>query len=142
MFFETPIRSAFAAAFVNAPPLTRRRCRREEIESLRRRLQEDACGYILFPEGTRTRTGRMGPFKEGVGMLVAGTPVPVIPCRFTGTFEAMPPGRWIPRWRRIRLTVGVPLRFDAVPHSREGWWTVAREVERAVAGLNSGITEP
>ena len=141
-FFETPIRSAFAAAIVNALPLSRRRCHREEIENLRRRLHDDHCGYILFPEGTRTRTGQMGLFKDGVGMLVAGTPVPVIPCRFAGTYEAMPVGRWIPRWRTVRLIVGEPLRFDAVPNDREGWRIVARGVERAVTALGEKTPLP
>ena len=50
---------------------------------------EQACGYILFPEGTRSRDGVIKEFKCGLGMLVAGTDVPVIPCYLQGTFKAL-----------------------------------------------------
>ena len=47
------------------------------IDDLRTRLLEEPIVYMLFPEGTRTRTGAIGRFKPGVGMLVAGTDIPV-----------------------------------------------------------------
>jgi 1-acyl-sn-glycerol-3-phosphate acyltransferase len=80
LFFEVPAIAAFSALALNALPVWRRNCGKHGLEDLRNRLLEEPCAYILFPEGKRTRTGEMGKFRAGVGMLTAGTSVPVIPC--------------------------------------------------------------
>ncbi|MFH0920492.1 MAG: AMP-binding protein [Fibrobacterota bacterium] len=47
---------------------------------------------ILFPEGTRTRTGEMGRFKSGIGKLMSETGVPALPIRVRGGFALWPSG--------------------------------------------------
>jgi 1-acyl-sn-glycerol-3-phosphate acyltransferase len=49
---------------------------------------------ILFPDG---------PFKSGIGLLAAGTDLPIVPCHLAGTFAAWPKGRilLIPRCLRL-----------------------------------------
>jgi long-chain acyl-CoA synthetase len=49
---------------------------------------------IIFPEGTRTRTGRMNPFKSGVGMLVRETNAAIIPVKIKGTYALWPAGKF------------------------------------------------
>jgi 1-acyl-sn-glycerol-3-phosphate acyltransferase len=105
------------------------------LADLRQRLVTRACIYIVFPEGTRSRTGEMGKFKSGLGMIVAGTPVAVVPCRLYGAFESLPPGKRVPRPHRIRLKIGPNLKFADVVDSREGWDEIARRLEEAVRGL-------
>jgi 1-acyl-sn-glycerol-3-phosphate acyltransferase len=134
-FFETPVVAAFAASMMNALPLWRKNCGHHAIDTLRQRLIAEPCGYILFPEGTRTRTGLMSPFRHGIGMLVAAANAPVIPCHLDGTFAALPPGVKWPRPRRIVLRIGKPLLFDRVPNERAGWETTARALEQAVRAL-------
>ena len=135
-FFETPVRAALSANLLNALPLWRRQAGRHAIGELRERLCGQPCGLILFPEGTRSRTGEMGRFKAGLGMLVAGRPVPVVPCRLSGTAEAWPAGARLPRpGRVIRASLGPPLRFDDVPDDRGGWEHVAATVQGQVAAL-------
>jgi 1-acyl-sn-glycerol-3-phosphate acyltransferase len=134
-FFETPVVAAFATSMMNALPLWRKNCGHHAIDTLRQRLVAEPCGYILFPEGTRTRTGQMNPFRHGIGMLVAATNVPVIPCHLDGTFDALPPGSKWPRSRHIVLRIGALIRFEHVPNERTGWETIARGLEQAVRGL-------
>ena len=134
-FFETPAIAAFAASMMNALPLWRKNCGHHAIDTLRQRLVAEPCGYILFPEGTRSRTGQMNPFRHGIGMLVAATNVPVIPCHLDGTFEALPPGAKWPRSSRIVLRIGPALQFGHLPNERTGWETVARALEQAVREL-------
>jgi 1-acyl-sn-glycerol-3-phosphate acyltransferase len=124
-----------AANMMNALPLWRKNCGHHAIAALRQRLVTEPCGYILFPEGTRSRTGQINPFRHGIGMLVAATPVPVIPCHLDGTFHALPPGAQWPRPTQIVLRMGAPLQFAGVPNQREGWETIARDVEQAVRAL-------
>jgi len=134
-FFETPAVAAFATSMMNALPMWRKNCGHHAIDTLRRRLVDEPCGYILFPEGTRARSGQMGPFRHGIGMLVAGTKVPVIPCHLQGTFEALPPGGKWPRRTRIVLRIGAPCQFEKEPHDRTGWQTIAQTIERCVRSL-------
>ena len=63
----------------------------------------------------------MMPFKPGLGMLVAETNVPIVPCGLLGTVEALPPKRKVPRPVKIKLIIGEALNFAATPNNREGW---------------------
>ena len=90
-FFETTPAAAFATLAVNALPLWRKNSDPRDVQALRSRLLEEPCGFVLFPEGTRSRDGRMGLFRRGIGMLVAETAVPVVPCYLEGAFAALPP---------------------------------------------------
>ncbi len=134
-FFESPWSVALAANLLNALPVWRRKHGSRTFQTLRQRLIDEACIYILFPEGTRSRDGRMGPFKAGVGMLVAGLEVPIVPCRLNGCFDSLPPGGKLPRRRPIDLYIGTPLRFGHLGSDKPGWLAIAGELEEAVRGL-------
>ncbi|MEE8459945.1 MAG: lysophospholipid acyltransferase family protein [Phycisphaerales bacterium] len=134
-FFETPARAAFAAGLLNALPMWRRNCGSHAMRELRERLVAEPCGYILFPEGTRSRTGEMTSFKPGLGMIVAETDVPVVPVYIHGAYEAAPPGRRLPRPGRIELRVGPALRFANSANERPAWRDIAGRAEKAVRAL-------
>lgn len=134
-FFEALPAAAFAAFFVNALPIWRRDGTTEALLALRDKLLLEQCVYILFPEGTRTRDGHMGRFRPGVGMFVAGTPVPVVPCYLEGAFRALPPHSLTPRLERLRLHVGQAMTFPSVPQERAGWIEIAAALESAVRSL-------
>jgi 1-acyl-sn-glycerol-3-phosphate acyltransferase len=138
-FFLTPVHAAFAAGFLNALPIFRKTSMgHHAIEELRERLLTEPCGFILFPEGTRTRTGQLGPFKAGLGMLVAGTPIPVIPCHIRGTFEAWPHDAKTPKSGvPIHLRIGAAMSFEKIENHREGWHEVSAAVEQAVKSLTT-----
>jgi len=132
VFFETHGVAEFGAIFVNALPIWRNTARTHDMRELRQRLLDPPSVFILFPEGTRTRTGIPGPFKPGIGRLVAGTQAPVVPCFIEGAFDAMPPGRHLPRPRKLRITIGRPIDFSHTPDHRHGWEEVAAVVKTAV----------
>jgi 1-acyl-sn-glycerol-3-phosphate acyltransferase len=135
-FFTSTLSSAFAAYAVNALPVWRKRTRANEIATLRERLVEDRLVYILFPEGTRCRDGVMAAFQPGIGALVAGSAVPVVPCFLEGAFAAWPPQRRFPRPGKLRLRIGAPVRCDDLPGGRAGWEATARRCEDAVRALS------
>jgi 1-acyl-sn-glycerol-3-phosphate acyltransferase len=135
VFFGSGAGAAFSAYAINALPVWRGRTRRGEIETLRTRLVEDGLVYILFPEGTRSRDGAMGPFRPGLGALVCGTDVPVVPCHLSGAHEAWPPDRKWPRPGRVRLRIGAPLRFGDLPDNAAGRDRVAEATRAAVVAL-------
>jgi 1-acyl-sn-glycerol-3-phosphate acyltransferase len=141
VFFETPMMSAFSAFFLNALPMWRKKCGSHALQELRERLMSEACVYVLFPEGTRSRDGKLLAFKKGLGMLVAGTPVPVVPCYLSGCHEALPPDCKWPRPRRIRVRIGRPLDFADLPNERDGWEVLMRSVEDAVRALSTDLQD-
>lgn len=58
-------------------------------EDIREAIAQGAC-ILIFPEGTRTPDGRLGPFKRGAFYNAIEVGVPIVPLLFRGTFEAMP----------------------------------------------------
>ncbi len=66
---------------------------------------------ILFPEGTRTRDGKLQPARSGIGLTVIKSTAPVVPVRVFGTFEAYGRNMRFPRPRRIAIKYGQPMEF-------------------------------
>jgi len=64
----------------------------------------------VFPEGTRTRTGELGPFKKGVFALAMEAGVPVVPVAAVGGFRILPAGRLAARPGRYVVRFGAPLQ--------------------------------
>ncbi|MEU8827068.1 lysophospholipid acyltransferase family protein [Streptomyces sp. NPDC048636] len=66
----------------------------------------------IYPEGTRSHDGRLYKGRTGVAAMALTAGVPVIPCAMVGTFEIQPPGRRLPRIRRVTIRFGAPLDFS------------------------------
>jgi 1-acyl-sn-glycerol-3-phosphate acyltransferase len=101
-------------------------------------------GIILFPEGTRTRDGRLQPARSGIGLVVIKSDAPVVPVRVFGTFEAFGRNRRFPRPRRIAVKFGQPMRFEKLraeakdcskTRLKEIYQEIADEIMAAIAKL-------
>jgi 1-acyl-sn-glycerol-3-phosphate acyltransferase len=135
VFFQSTVTSTFSAIMLNALPMWRKNCGPHALVDLRRKLQEEKAIFIIFPEGGRSRNGSMMPFKHGLGMLVAETNVPVVPCGLVGTFEALPPHQNFPRPVSVKLVIGDALEFASIANDRTGWSQIAATVESCVQDL-------
>jgi len=71
-------------------------------------------GIILFPEGTRTRDGRLQPARSGIGLVVVKSAAPVVPVRVFGTYEAYGRHRKFPHPNRIAVKYGRPMNFETL----------------------------
>ena len=78
----------------------------------------------------------MGHFRAGMGALVAGGTVPVVPCYIDGSYAAWPPSRRLPRPLPISVTIGRSLAFADFGNDRTGWGIVAERCEEAVQRLS------
>ncbi len=141
VFFETPATAIFSSMMLNALPMWRKRCGSHAMQELRDRLIGDPAIYVLFPEGTRSRDGQLGRFKPGIGMLVAGAKVPVVPCHLEGAHHAFPANRKVPRPVPLRLRIGPARKYSALPNERASWQQIAADLETAVRELG-GSTAP
>ncbi|HEX8904654.1 MAG TPA: lysophospholipid acyltransferase family protein, partial [Longimicrobiaceae bacterium] len=80
--------------------------REAAIESLRvagEKIRRSPGAVVIFPEGTRSRTGRLMPFKKGAFVLAAEAQVAIVPTAITGSFEIMRKGSWRIHRRTIHI---------------------------------------
>ncbi len=72
-------------------------------------------GYcpLIFPEGARTRDGRLLPFRGGIGMFIRALRLPVVPIRIDGLFKILPTGARHAHRGRARVRLAAPLQFTA-----------------------------
>ena len=68
----------------------------------------DAFG--IYPEGTRSRDGRLYRGRTGVGWLSMAAAAPVVPVGLVGTDRVQPIGATVPRVHRVRISFGPPVR--------------------------------
>jgi len=71
-------------------------------------------GKIIYinPEGTRSETGEMIPFRVGVGMLAVETGAPIVPVYIHGTYQSMPPGKVFPKPSNVTVSFGEPIYME------------------------------
>jgi 1-acyl-sn-glycerol-3-phosphate acyltransferase len=86
---------------------------------------------LFFPEGHRSRTGKLQPFYSGAFRLAMETGVPVVPLCITGTETLLPPGHFVLRPAQVRLKVLPSL--DPAAFSGAAGRALQREVRKEMA---------
>jgi 1-acyl-sn-glycerol-3-phosphate acyltransferase len=76
-------------------------------ETVQRMEQGFLCG--VFPEGTRSADGKVGPFKPGFIALIRRADVPIYPIGVAGAYEALGRGSWFLKPRRVAVVYGDPI---------------------------------
>jgi 1-acyl-sn-glycerol-3-phosphate acyltransferase len=104
----------------------------------------DGGAIILFPEGTRTRDGKLQPARSGIGLTVIKSTAAVVPARVFGTFEAYGRHMKYPKPHRVAVKYGRPLYFEKLraeaktctkPRLKEIYQEIANEIMAAIAKL-------
>jgi 1-acyl-sn-glycerol-3-phosphate acyltransferase len=85
--------------------------REAAIDSVRRaaRIAADGASFLIAPEGTRSRTGSLLPFKKGGFHMAIESQVPIMPITVVGAFELMPPGSFSIRPGTIEIFIHDPI---------------------------------
>jgi 1-acyl-sn-glycerol-3-phosphate acyltransferase len=83
------------------------------IRETLRRLEE---GFLvgIFPEGTRSADGALGPFKPGFAALVRRTDLPIYPVGIAGAHRAMGRGSLVLKPRRVCVVFGEPFPRETI----------------------------
>lgn len=68
--------------------------------------------FGIYPEGTRTRDGKLHEGHTGVARIAVRSGAPVIPVGMIGTYEILPRGKIWPNFRKARIRVGEPMDFS------------------------------
>ncbi len=72
-------------------------------------IREQRLSVLVFPEGTRSRTGKLQPFKAGPFVLGIQSGAPIVPAYVAGTFGILPKGSIRVRPAAVHVSVGPPI---------------------------------
>ena len=142
-FFDTPAKRAYFENFTNLIPMDRKGSLRESLALAGEALDQ---GYhlLIFPEGTRSKSGELLEFKPTLGYLALQHDVDVLPMYIEGAFEALPKGAFLPRAKDLTVRIGPSLRIDAYRDrvaglaKSEAYRVITRAAEEAVRALAQG----
>jgi long-chain acyl-CoA synthetase len=118
------------SAFFNVFPLPQRAKFRESFR-FAGELADRGYSVLIFPEGRRTETGEMSPFRSGIGLLATHLNLPVIPVRIDGLFPLKAAKKRYAKPGTIEVRIGEPVRFEATADAEE----IAVKLQKIVAGL-------
>ncbi len=90
----------------------------EEMVAAADKVKQKKHYMIIFPEGHRSRTGKLRRFYSGAFKLATELDVPILPLCVTGTHELQPPGRWWLKPAQIKLKLLPPVYPDAYSGER------------------------
>ena len=140
--FRFPVGGAILRG-VNAVPVDRDGGGASGLRAILDRLLAGGA-ILLFPEGTRTRDGRLQSARSGIGLTVIKSQAPVVPVRVFGTFEAYGPKARFPKPLSVAVKYGHPLRFEKLraeaaacskARLKEIYQEVADEIMKAISDL-------
>ncbi len=103
-------------------PVHREKGSREMLTIMERRMREEVArghSLLVFPEGTRTTDGRVGPFRPGVLKLGYRMGLPIVPVAVTGMFEVLRKGEpFIVPGGRVTVYVERPIETKDVSEAQ------------------------
>ena len=134
----------FGAFPVNLDVAADASAQREAIEMIRRKR-----ALVIFPEGGRTRTMKLMPFKMGAFRLALTHGVPIVPVTIKGADTIWPVGRIFPRTGKLTITYHPPIEVQRLPEEanrlelKETARALARQTHDVVASAldSSGLPE-
>lgn len=87
----------------------------QDLADLARVVKQHALSIYIWPEGTRSRDGRLGGFKKGVAHMALATGLPIVPIVVTGAHRA---------WEKGGMKIApVPIRIRVLPPIATTGWT-------------------
>jgi 1-acyl-sn-glycerol-3-phosphate acyltransferase len=93
---------------------------------------------MVFPEGTRTRDGKLGKVRSGAARLSLATGAPIVPCYIHGAFRAWPRGKAFPRpIRGMVIRLGTPIYSEGSADSRSARNALTEKLRIALAAMEA-----
>jgi long-chain acyl-CoA synthetase len=144
-FFKNKWRRAYSSNLTNLVPMERSGSIRKSLAIAEEVLRRGK-SLMLFPEGTRSRTGEMADFLPSLGYLAMHSDTGVLPAHIAGAHDAMPVGATLPKKRDLSVSFGPFLTIDflralvdGMPQ-QEGWRLCSALTQRIVENLRDGVT--
>jgi long-chain acyl-CoA synthetase len=128
--FTNTVNYYLAAFYFNAFPLPQREAGARQTLAYAGELLGDGWSILIFPEGERSATGDIKPFRGGIGMMAARLDVPVVPVRLDGVDRVLHMKSKMAKPGRVRVAFGAPMRLRG-----EDYGALAADVARHVKSL-------
>jgi long-chain acyl-CoA synthetase len=106
-FFSNPARKTYFNNFTNLIPVARSGSLEGALSGAEQALDRGEM-ILVFPEGTRSKNGKLKEFRRGVGYLSASKRVNILPLYIDGTYRALPKGKTLPSLasRKLKVHIG------------------------------------
>jgi len=134
---EELFRTFFGSAIriVNAIPVNRDQLDRKTLRTVLKVLAQGEM-ILMFPEGTRTKTGELQEGKPGTGFIAYHAKVPVIPAYISGSFDILPRGGKFFRFAKCTVTFGPAVDLTELftaARTKDIYERMSREIMRGIA---------
>lgn len=130
-FASHRFRALAAQALTDVAPLQRRGGGAHGLGRCREALRDGGV-VLIFPEGTRSRSGELGAFHRGAAVLAMDAGVPVVPVAISGVHDVLAPGAALPHPGRCGICVGEPIATDG-----ETVESLTAQIEMRIRGLRA-----
>jgi long-chain acyl-CoA synthetase len=128
--FTNSLNYYLACFFFNTFPIPQREAGARHTLRYMGELTGGGWSILIFPEGVRSPTGQIKPFKGGVGMIASRLGVPVVPVRLDGLDRILPTNAYFVKPGRVRVAFGEPLVLRG-----DNYTELALQVEERVRQL-------
>jgi long-chain acyl-CoA synthetase len=128
--FTNRLNYYLAAFFFNIFPLPQREAGARQTLRYIGEVAGEGFSVLIFPEGVRSASGDIKPFKPGIGMIGSRLDLPIVPVRIDGADRVLHTSWKWPKPGPVSVTFGRPLRL-----SGDNYAELARQVEQAVRDL-------
>lgn len=117
-FFKNKITGFFGKMTFNAFGFSRKEETKQSLKDFGE-LVNRGMNVLIYPEGTRSRTGKLLEFKEGIGVIALNIPVNIVPIKIEGLHEVLPVGNIFPKKGNVKIKIGKPVQFSRMNSPQE-----------------------
>jgi long-chain acyl-CoA synthetase len=128
--FTNSLNYYLACLYFNTFPIPQREAGARHALQYIGEVTGSGLSILLFPEGVRSPTGQLKPFRGGIGMIASRLDLPVVPVKLEHVDRLMPVGSTFVRPGRVRVAFGAPLSLRG-----DDYAALAAQVEEAVRKL-------
>jgi long-chain acyl-CoA synthetase len=130
-WFTNSLNYYLSCQFFNAFPLPQREAGTRQTLRYIGEVLGDGYSVLIFPEGKRSDSGALLPFRPGVGMIASRLDVEVVPVRLDGLDQVLHPKMKFPKRGPVRIAFGAPMRLTG-----DDYEALAKQIENAVRSLS------
>ena len=130
--FKNPIMAKICRALY-VFPVKRGAADKTAIKTAIKILKDGKC-FGIFPEGTRSKTGKLGKAEAGVSLIAAMTKSPIIPAAIVNTEKIFSREKFFPQ---LAVVYGLPMKFSGSTKDKEALENFAQDIMKEIAKLKA-----